>query len=99
MKSIVQIDFHGQSLSTADIDGTPHVAMRPIVEVIGLRWQSQYNRIKRHPVLSTCVSVMNTQLPGDNQRRRAVFLPLSMLNGWLFGVDANRVRPAIRDTL
>lgn len=97
MSDLVNIAFHGHALSTADIEGTPHVAMRPIVEAIGLGWQSQYNRIKRHPVLSEGVFMMNT--PSNGGTQKMLMIPLSMLNGWLFGVDVNRVKPEIRDTL
>lgn len=97
---IAAVDFHGQSLTVITGPNGEHlVAMKPICEGIGLGWQSQYNRIKRHPVLSTSIFIMNTQMPGDDQQREVTCLPLDMLNGWLFSVDASRVRPEIRDTL
>lgn len=99
MNAIAQIDFHGHTLVSAEHNSKPHVAMRPIVDAIGLDWDAQRQRIKRHPVLSTCAVVITVQLPGDIQRREVTFLPLSMLNGWLFGVDTNRVKPEIRDNL
>lgn len=99
MTAIAKIDFHGHTLITAEHDSKPHVAMRPIVDAIGLDWDAQRQRIKRHPVLSTCAVIITSQLPGDTQRREVTFLPLSMLNGWLFGVDTNRVKPEIRDNL
>lgn len=96
---IVTVEFHGQSLIAVEVEGKPYVAMRPIVENIGLDWAAQYSRIKRHPVLSTSVVVITTQMPGDDQQRNVFCLPLSMLNGWLFGVDVNRVREEIRPKL
>lgn len=33
------------------------------------------------------------------QRRDASILPLNMLNGFLFGIDASRVRPEIREAV
>lgn len=96
---IDSVNFHGHALTVITHAAQQLVAMKPIVESIGLDWKSQYNRIQRHPVLSTSVVMMTTQLQGDNQRRELLCLPLTMLNGWLFGVDANRVREDIRDTL
>lgn len=96
---IQTVNFHGHELALVAHNDEPHVAMRPVCDAIGLQWQSQYNRIKRHPVLAACVAVMNTQLPGDTQRRAVVILPLQYLNGWLFGIDASRVKPAIRERL
>lgn len=97
--AIQTVNFHGHELPLVAYNDEPHVAMKPVAEAIGLQWQAQYNRIRRHPVLATCVSVMDMQLPGDTQRRAVVILPLQYLNGWLFGIDASRVKPAIRERL
>lgn len=98
-QTLVTVEFHGQSLVAVLIDGQPYVAMKPICENIGLQWEAQLKRIKRNPVLETCMSIMDMQMPGDNQRREFAFLPLDMLNGWLFGVDVNRVREEIKPRL
>lgn len=94
------VHFHGHDLTVITGPAGEHlVAMKPICEAIGLGWQSQYNRIQRHPVLSTSVFIMNTQMPGDDQQREITCLPLDMLNGWLFGVEVNRCREEIRPIL
>lgn len=93
------VPFHGHQLLTIKDGDTIRVAMRPICEAIGLDWKAQYNRINRHPVLSTCVVMSTTQLPGEVQSREVVTLPLDYLNGWLFGVDTNRVKPEIQGLL
>lgn len=97
--SPVSVDFHGTAIPTFSVEGIVRVAMRPIVDAIGLDWKSQYSRIKRHPVLKSCVVMMTTQLPGEKQRRKVLTLPLAKLNGWLFGIDTGRVKPEIRDRL
>lgn len=96
---LITVEFHGQPILAIMRNGKPYVAMRPIVENIGLDWKSQYARINRHSILKTSVVVMTTQMPGDDQRREFTLLPLSMLNGWLFGVDVSRVREDIRHKL
>jgi len=93
------IPFHGTTIATFEMDGEVFVAMRPIVEAIGLAWQGQLERLKRHPVLKSCVSVTLTQLPGDRQKREYVVLPLEFLHGWLFTVSAERAKPEVRDRL
>ena len=95
---LVTVDFHGQSILAIVHDGKPHVALRPIVENIGLDWAAQYTRINRHQVLKSTVVVM-TMVAEDGKTREMLCLPLSMLNGWLFGVDVNRVREEIRPKL
>lgn len=91
------VNFHGDELSVVIGPSGEHlVAMRPICEYLGLQWEAQLKRIRRHEVLKTCVSIMDMQMPGDDQRRGIVCLPLEYLNGWLFGVDASRVKKEIR---
>ena len=95
---IATVVFHGHTLTVITGPAGEHlVAMKPIVEAIGLQWEAQLKRIKRHPVMSQGVFIMNTPSNGGDQQTTC--LPLDMLNGWLFGVDASRVRPQIRDTL
>lgn len=94
------VHFHGQQIVTLrQDDGTVYVALKPIVDAMGISWQGQLERIKRDAVLSTCIRVTRMQMPGDSQSREHIFLPLDMLNGWLFGIDANRVKPELRDTV
>lgn len=95
---LVTVDFHGQSIIAIVHEGKPHVALRPIVENIGLDWAAQYTRINRHHVLKSTVVVMTT-VAEDGKQREMLCLPLSMLNGWLFGVDANRVKEEIKPKL
>jgi hypothetical protein len=95
--SPVSINFHGTSIPTFNVEGVIRVAMKPICDAIGLGWQSQWHRIKRHPVLSKGVVMMTTPSKGGIQKH--LTLPLNKLNGWLFGVDASRVKPEIREKL
>lgn len=97
--SPVSINFHGASIPTFNLLGIVRVAMRPICDSIGLEWHGQRQRINRNPVLKTCAVIITSQLPGDSQRRNFLTLPLTKLNGWLFGVDASRVKPEVRDKL
>lgn len=69
-------------------DGEIYVALRPIVESLGLSWGSQLNRIKRDAVLSKkmqtlSVFVMNTQGTQDGQHREVVCLPKQYISGFV----------------
>lgn len=96
--TLAAVEFHGATLVTTLVDGVPHVALKPLAEAIGLSWNGQFERIKRDPVLSSVVAVTATT-GGDGKRYEMTCLPLKVLNGWLFGVDANRVSPEVRDRL
>ena len=97
--SPVSINFHGTSIPTFNVEGVIRVAMKPICDTIGIAWNGQLERIKRHKVLGTCIRVIRMQVPGERQHRSLVTLPLNKLNGWLFGVDASRVKPQVREKL
>ena len=91
------IQFHNQSLIVLNHENKPYIAMKPVCENIGLDWAAQLKRIKRHQVLRTGMVMMTT--PSKQGLQEYVCLPISMLNGWLFGIDTNRVKPEIRKTL
>jgi len=75
-------------------DGTVYVPVRPLVERLGLSWGGQYERINRDVVLSEVASsVRVTRTEEERQFTRDLLcLPLGYLNGWLFGVNAARVK-------
>ena len=73
-----------------------YVPLRPICDLLGLNWSAQTRRLRRDPVLTDevqGVAVMAT--PGGKQEM--LCLPLDYLNGWLFGINAERVKPELRD--
>ena len=82
-------------------DGRVFIPVRPLVERLGIDWNGQRRRINRDAVLSeevTSVDVTSTQ--GDVEQRRAmVCLPLDYISGFLFGINADRVNPDVRDQL
>ena len=94
---IQQVSFHNQSIAVLNYQSKPYVAMKPIVENIGLDWVSQSKRIKRHAILNKGMVMMT--IPSRGGEQQYTCLPLSMLNGWLLGIDVNRVKPELRDKL
>lgn len=97
MTSLSTVVFHDHELVTAKHSGKTYVAMRPICDGIGLAWNGQYERIKRDEVLAEGVRVIRIPTAGGDQK--SIFLPLEYLNGWLFGVDVNRVKPEVKEKL
>ena len=92
------ISFNNQSLVTFEQDGVHYTAMKPICENIGLAWEAQLARIKRDDILNSTMIVMII-VAEDGKNREMVCLPIEYLNGWLFGIDVNRCKPEIRETL
>lgn len=92
------ISFNNQSLITVEQNGNYYVAMKPICENIGIDWRAQRQRIVRDEVLCSTVVIITT-VAEDGKNREMLCLPIQYLNGWLFGIDINRCKPEIRDTL
>lgn len=80
-------------------DGGVYVPIRPICDLIGIAFNAQGERISRDPILSqeaqyVRVTRMNSQRGNPNM----LALPLDVLNGWLFGISANRIKkPDVRE--
>ncbi len=92
------VDFYGDTLPAAQTaDEAIWVPVRPICEALGLGWGSQYNRLLRDPLLAEALGVFVMKTPGGDQRMLA--LPLKLLPGWLFGIQASRVKPELRDKI
>lgn len=96
--NIQTVTFHNQEIQVLNHNGKPYVAMKTISENIGLDWDSQRQRIRRNEVLNSS-AVMITVEQKLGFKRELVCLPLGMLNGWLFGIEINRVKPEIREAL
>ena len=92
------MNFHNQTLITLEKDGVAYVAMKPICENIGLDWEAQRQRISRDEVLNSTACMIKA-VATDGKNRELLCLPIHYLNGWLFGVDTNRVKAEIRETL
>lgn len=91
------VKFHDQPIVAVEHEGQPYVSMKQICDNLDLERTAQIRRIKRHPVLSKGCAVI--ALPTTGGIQEAFCLPLSLLNGWLFGIEASRVRPEIRARL
>ncbi len=77
--------------------------LRPIVEVLGLDWSTQHRRLQRDPVLSeemklisVAVTAMEISQRGDGAKEH-VCLPKQFISGFLFGINASRVTPELRE--
>lgn len=101
------VPFNGQQIITAMVAGVAYVAMRPIVENLGMSWSTQVRKLTAAADKFNCVHMnmvgnagsvhMNTPLKGGIQKM--LCLPLKKLNGWLFSINPEKVRADIRDKL
>lgn len=95
---LLPVTFNGDNLFIVNHGGEPYVPMRPVVEGMGLAWQPQHRKLMDEKE-RFCVTIMVTQMPGDDQRREVVCLPLRRLFGWLMTVSPNKVKPTLREKI
>lgn len=95
----VRIQFGGAVLEGAVVGDKNFVAMKPIVEGLGLDWGKQLAVMKADPVLKDELCTLRGIVAEDGKRREMVCLPEDRLQGWLFKINANRVKAASRDKL
>lgn len=89
------VNFHGQDLLLVDHAGTPFVAMRPVVDGMGLNWKGQHERLVTQRVKFNCVDMHTTG--SDGKRREMLCIPLQKLPLWLATVNPNKItNPTIR---
>ena len=91
------LPFHGQHIITAMAAGVAYVAMKPIVENIGLSWSSQVQKLLKMKSKFNYVDI--DMVASDGRKRLMGCLPLKKLNGWLFSINPAKVREDIRDRL
>jgi len=80
-----------------------YVSLRQLCDLLGVSYQGQIRRINDDPVLAGQVKGVNiTFTPSGGRGGGAQVtncLPIDYLNGWLFGINANRVKKEVRERL
>ena len=91
----VKVEFGGNTLEGVIVGGKAYVAMKQIVEGMGLDWEKQLQRIKEHPVLSEQVSPIRG-VPSAGGPQTMMCLPEEALPFWMALVNPNKVKASIR---
>jgi len=90
------VPFNGKQVLTAMAAGMAYVAMKPIVENLGMSWGTQQQKLARSKKKFGCIHM---NIPSTGGIQKMLVLPLKKLNGWLFSINPEKVRADIRDTL
>lgn len=91
--TVATIPFHGTNVQSVEIDGKPHVVLRPLVESIGMGYGSQTQKLKN----KSWATVTNIVTVGaDGKNREMTVIDLRTLTMWLATIDENRVSPEAR---
>ncbi|MBN6067319.1 phage antirepressor N-terminal domain-containing protein [Aggregatibacter actinomycetemcomitans] len=93
----LKAEFLGKEVTLVDNNGIPYVAMREIVEGIGLDWKVQHKKLISQFEKFNCGHI--TTVAQDGKNRKMLCIPIKKLNGWLFGLNPNKVRSDLKERL
>ncbi|MBI5917813.1 MAG: phage antirepressor N-terminal domain-containing protein [Nitrosomonadales bacterium] len=90
------VPFYQDTLVLVDHDGQPFVAMKPIVENMGLAWQAQH--VKLTDKFGSTITIITT-VAEDGKNREMVCLPLRKIPAFLYSVNPSKVKPELREKI
>jgi hypothetical protein len=94
---IVHVPFNGSEVLCVEIDGKPHVLLRPALDKLGLNYSAQHRKLQRRSW--ACVAQVTTQIPGDDQSRAYTATDVRTFLMLLATVDERQVAEVIRPAL
>ena len=90
------VAFYEDTLLLAERGSDPFIAMKPLVESLGLAWQSQH--VKLTEKFNSTVTEIVT-VGADGKQRSMVCLPLRKIAAWLYSVNPKKVAPELRQKI
>ncbi|MGJ0190733.1 phage antirepressor N-terminal domain-containing protein [Pantoea sp. RRHST58] len=91
--STINVPFHGDNLYLVSLNGEPYTPMKPIVEGMGMAWQTQHRKLSER----FKKGITEMVIPSTGGSQAMTCLALRKLNGWLQTISPNKVKPEIRD--
>lgn len=91
---LMPVSFRDETIVLVGKDNEPFVAMRSVVENLGLAWPVQHRKITKR--FASTVTEMVT-VAEDGKPRAMTCLPLRKLPAWLYTISPNKVAPELRD--
>lgn len=96
MSKPIKVPFHGATLYVVDHNGEPYTPLKPIVEGVGLAWQTQHRKIEAN---AARWGITMKVIPSRGGKQEAACIPLRKLAGWLMTLHPSRVKPELRDKI
>jgi hypothetical protein len=82
------LKFNGTNINILSVDGQYYVAIKPICEVLGVHYRTQYDKIIKHRIYGQLCSSKSI-VAKDNRVREMLCLPERYIYGWLLGIDSD----------
>lgn len=90
------VPFYEDTMVLVDHAGQPFVAMKPIVENIGLDWKGQH--VKLTAKFDSVMEIISTT-GIDGKQYEMVCLPLRKIPAFLYSVNPSKVKPELREKI
>lgn len=92
--SLVAIEFHGDQIVTFQHDGVAYVAMRRVVENLGMSWGSQFTKLANAVAKFHCTDIETVDAAGRSYAMMA--MPVAKLPLWLATINPNKIADPIK---
>lgn len=93
MCQLSPVTFHGDTIFCIDYQNQPYTPMKPIVENIGLAWQSQCQKLNTN---RERWGITNIVIPSDGGEQEMLCMPVRKLPSYLNSINPRKVRPELR---
>ncbi len=88
---LMPVAFKETTLFLVEHQGEPFVPMKPVVEGIGLNWDSQLDKLRGNEGRWSVAEIAT--VAGDGKWRKMSCLPLRRFFGWLMTISPNKIKP------
>ena len=72
------------------------VPIKPICEALGVAHESQFKKLKEHPIFSSTIEIRKT-VAKDGKLREMVCISINFLSGWIFSINPANVKEVTKD--
>lgn len=93
---LMPVPFYEDTVVLVGKDNDPFVAMKPIVENLGVSWQGQHLKLTANKERWGINIMLIPSLGGPQE---VLCMPLRKLASWLMTISPNKVKPELRDKI
>lgn len=90
------VPFRGTTQYLVEHQGQPYVAMKSLVEGMGLDWSTQLRKLNTQ---AKRWGIVMMTIPFESNGQEMVCMALKKLLGWLMTINPGKVKPEIRATI
>jgi len=96
MCELSPIPFHGDTIFCVEHEGQPFAPMKPIVENMGLAWQTQARKLTDNKERWGITIMM---IPSEKGEQQTLCMPVRKLPAFRSSINPKKVRPELREKI